>query len=146
LAYESTKKNQYLQIATKSLNFLINTQTINNIFVPIGNRGWYTKGSTRAIYDQQSVEASCTTEAAIAAFRNTGEEAYLKAAHDAFEWFFGRNLKGVTLYDPENGSCSDGITPQGLNQNKGAESTLAYLQARLNLEEIKNITAKQVTI
>jgi len=41
------------------------------------------------------------------------------------------------LYDPENGSCCDGITPQGLNQNKGAESTLAYLQARLNLEEIK---------
>jgi hypothetical protein len=119
------------------MKFLINTQTINDIFVPIGNRGWYRKGSNRAIYDQQSVEASCTTEAAIAAFRNTGEEVYLKAAYDAFEWFFGRNLQGLTLYDSENGSCCDGITPQGLNQNRGSESTLAYLQARLNLEEIK---------
>ena len=95
------------------------------------------KDLTRAIYDQQSVEASCTTEAAIAAFRNTGEEAYLQAAYEAFEWFLGGNLKGLTLYDPENGSCCDGITPQGLNLNKGAEATLAYLQARLNLEEIK---------
>ena len=81
--------------------------------------------------------ASCTTEAAIAAFRNTSEEAYLKAAYDAFEWFLGGNLKGLTVYDPENGSCCDGITPEGLNLNKGAESTIAYLQARLTLEDVK---------
>ena len=79
----------YLKVASKSMKFLINIQTINKVFVPIGNRGWYRKGSNRAIYDQQSVEASCTTEAAIAAFRNTNEEVYLKAAYDAFEWFFG---------------------------------------------------------
>ena len=143
LAYEASNKIRYLQAATRSMKFLIKTQSIGNIFVPIGNQGWYRKGSTRAIYDQQSIEASCTTEAAIAAFRNTGEEAYLQAAYNAFEWFFGRNLKKVVLYDPENGSCCDGITPQGLNQNRGAEATLAYLQARLNLEEIKNITSKE---
>ncbi|MGD0204764.1 MAG: glycosyltransferase [Candidatus Bathyarchaeia archaeon] len=137
LAYEATGENRYLQVASKSMKFLINTQTINKVFVPIGNRGWYRKGSDRALYDQQSIEASCTTEAAIAAFRNTSEEVYLEAAYEAFEWFLGGNLKGLTLYDPENGSCCDAITPQGLNLNKGAEATIAYLQARLNLEEIK---------
>ena len=144
LAYEATGKECYLQIASKSMKFLIKTQTINKVFVPIGNRGWYKKGSKRAIYDQQSIEASCTTEAAIDAFRNTHEEAYLKAAYVAFEWFFGGNMKGVTLYDPENGSCCDGITPQGLNLNKGAEATLSYLQARLNLEEIKQNSEKSI--
>jgi uncharacterized protein YyaL (SSP411 family) len=139
LAYEASGENRYLQVASKSMKFLINTQTINKVFVPIGNRGWYRKGSDRAIYDQQSVEASCTTEAAIAAFRSTSEEVYLEAAYEAFEWFLGGNLKGLMLYDPENGSCCDGITPQGLNLNKGAEATLAYLQARLNLEEVKKI-------
>ena len=137
LAYEATGEDKYLQVASKSMKFLINTQTINGVFVPIGNRGWYKKGSDRAIYDQQSVEAACTTEAAIAAFRNTNEEGYLKAAYEAFEWFFGKNLQSLTLYDPENGSCCDGITSQGLNQNKGAEATLSYLQARLNFEELK---------
>jgi hypothetical protein len=137
LAYEVTGENRYLQIASKAMKFLINTQTINNVFVPIGNRGWYKRGSNRAIYDQQTIEAACTTEAAIAAFRNTNEAAYLKAAYDAFEWFLGGNLKGLTLYDPENGSCCDGITPRGLNLNKGAEATLSYLQARLNLEEVR---------
>src|SRR5450759_4276515 len=137
LAYEATGEDRYLQVASKSMKFLINTQTINGVFVPIGNRGWYKKGSDRAIYDQQSVEAACTTEAAIAAFRNTNEEGYLIAAYEAFEWFFGGNLQGLTLYSKENGSCCDGITPQGLNQNKGAEATLSYLQARLNFEELK---------
>jgi hypothetical protein len=139
LAYESTGEKIYLNVASKSMKFLINIQTINEIFVPIGNLGWYRKGSNRAIYDQQTIEASCTTEAAIAAFRNTQEEAYRKAAYDAFGWFFGRNLKGAMLYDPKNGSCCDGITPHGLNLNKGAESTLAYLQARLNIEEVKTL-------
>jgi len=137
LAYEATGANNYLQVATKSMKFIVNTQTINKVFVPIGNRGWYRRGFNRAIYDQQSVEASCTTESAIAAFRNTNEEIYLKAAYDAFKWYFGGNLKGLTLYDPENGSCCDGITPHGLNQNKGAEATISYLQARLNLEEVQ---------
>ena len=139
LAYEATGESRYFQVASKSMKFLINTQTINNLFTPIGNRGWYKKGSDRAIYDQQPVEASCTTEAAIAAFRNTNEEAYLKAAYKAFEWFLGGNPKGLMLYDPENGSCCDGLTPQGLNLNKGAEATISYLQARLNLEELKQV-------
>jgi hypothetical protein len=139
LAYEATGVNSYLKVATKSIKFLMNIQTINNVFVPIGNRGWYKRGSNRAIYDQQPVEAACTIEAAIAAFRNTNEQVYLQAAYEAFEWFLGGNLKGLTLYDTENGSCCDGITPQGLNQNKGAEATLSYLQARLNLEELKKI-------
>ncbi len=136
LAYEATGEDTYLQVASKSINFLIKTQTINKVFVPIGNRGWYKKGSERAIYDQQPVEAACTTEATIAAFRNTNKQSYLEAAHQAFEWYFGGNLQGLTLYNQENGSCCDGITPQGLNQNKGAEATLSYLQARLNLEEL----------
>ena len=139
LAYEATGEDRYLQVASKSMKFLIKTQIIKGLFVPIGNRGWYKKGSDRAIYDQQSVEAACTTEAAIAAFRNTNEEGYLKAAYEAFEWFFGGNLQGLTLYSQENGSCCDGITPEGLNQNKGAEATLSYLQARLNFEELNQI-------
>jgi hypothetical protein len=135
-AYEATGETIYLKVAAKSMKFLMNIQTINNVFVPIGNCGWYKRGSNRAIYDQQPIEAACTTEAAIAAFRNTNEHAYLQAAYEAFEWFLGANLKGLMLYDQENGSCSDGMTPEGLNQNKGAEATLSYLQARLNLEEL----------
>jgi hypothetical protein len=137
LAYKATGEDRYLKVAWKSIKFLINTQTLNNIFVPIGNQGWYKRGHERAIYDQQPIEASCMIDAAIAAFQNTNNEVYLNAAYDAFKWFLGGNLKGLVLVNPGNGSCCDGLTPQGLNLNKGAEATVAYLQAQLNMENLK---------
>jgi hypothetical protein len=48
------------------------------------------------------------------------------------------------VYNPETGGCCDGITPHGLNLNKGAEANVAYLQARLNLEDIKANTKNQL--
>jgi hypothetical protein len=137
LAYEATGDNLYLQIAVKSMKFLVSTLDMNGTFVPIGNRGWYRKGLDRAIYDQQSIEASCMIDAATAAFRNTKDETYVKAAYSAFDWFFGKNLQGKVVYDLESGGCCDGLTPFGLNLNKGAESTIAYLQARLTIDRIK---------
>jgi hypothetical protein len=138
LAYDCTKKKQYLETAKSSLDFLLQVQMIENIFVPIGNNGWYKKGKERAIYDQQSIEASCMTEAALAAFNTTGEQKYRKIAYKIFEWFLGKNMQGVMVYNPKNGACHDGLTPQGLNLNNGAESTVAYLSARLELEKTKN--------
>ncbi len=138
LAYEATKEKKYLQTALSSLDFLLDVQTIDGTFVPIGNDGWYRKDAARAVYDQQPIEACCMVDAAIAAFRSTHNEVYRRAAYTAFEWFLGRNLNGLSLYDSKTGSCCDGINPQGLNQNKGAESNIAYLLARLNLEDLNH--------
>ena len=52
----------------------------------------------------------------------------------SFEWFLGRNTRGLPVYDFASGGCHDGLGPTGLNANEGAESTLAYLQALLALE------------
>jgi hypothetical protein len=135
-AYMCTKNDKYLQVAKDSLDFVLKVQMIDDKFVPIGNRGWYNKGSERAIYDQQSVEASCMVEAALMAFRVTGEANYQKAAYTMFEWFFGRNTKGLAVYNSETGGCHDGITPDGLNLNEGAEATVSYIMARLELEKL----------
>jgi hypothetical protein len=134
LAYICTKKEKYLQVANDSMKFLLQVQMIDNKFVPIGNNGWYKRGGERAIYDQQSIEASCMVEAALAAFRATGDENYQKAAYTIFEWFLGRNSRDVAVYKLETGGCHDGITSKGLNLNEGAEATVSYLMARLELE------------
>jgi hypothetical protein len=136
LAYYCTEEKKYLDVAKQSLDFLFQVQTIDDVFVPIGNRGWYQKSHERAVYDQQSIEASCMVEAALAAFRTTSEEKYQKAAYKIFEWFLGRNLAGLMVYNPETGGCHDGITPLGLNLNEGAEATVSYLTARLELEAL----------
>jgi len=75
-------------------------------------------------------------EAAATAYRVTGSGKYLDAAKRAFNWFVGKNTDGAELYDPATGACFDGITPQGVNLNLGAESTISYLLARLAMEKL----------
>ena len=70
------------------------------------------------------------------AYRVTGSATYRARAVDAFGWFHGRNRWGLTVYDEDTGGCHDGIGRGGLNANEGAESTLAYWQARIALESV----------
>ena len=67
--------------------------------------------------------------ACLAACRCTGDPFWFHEAHRAFEWFLGRNDLARALHDPLTGGCSDGLHPDRLNENQGAESTLAYLIA-----------------
>lgn len=137
LAYESTGKNEFLNVAQETLEFLIKVQVIKGMFVPIGNKGWYPKGGKRSFYDQQPVEAATMIEAVSSALQLTGDKNYQNIAHIVFNWFFGKNLSGVTLYDQTTGGCFDGINPEGLNLNQGAESTLSYLLARIEIEKLR---------
>ncbi len=136
LAYESTGSPEFLHVAQATLGFLIRVQLIKGMFVPIGNKGWYPKGGKRSLYDQQPLEAATMIEAASSAFRLTGEKSYQNTANTVFDWFFGKNLTGAVLYDRTTGGCFDGINPEGLNLNQGAESTLSYLLARIEMEKM----------
>jgi len=138
-AYDSIRDEEYLRVAKESLDFLLQVQMINDRFMPIGNNGWYKRGGERAFYDQQSIEASCMVEATLEALRITGDKKYRSAAYTVFEWFLGRNSQGLAVYNPETGGCHDGITPQGLNLNEGAEATVSYLLARLEIEALTSL-------
>ncbi len=137
-AYDISGDEKYLQIAKESFDFLVELQVVDEKFAPIGNRGWYMKDGHRALYDQQPIEASCMVEAAVTAFQVTNEEKYQRVAYIAFDWFLGKNSKNAMVYDPTTGACYDGITPQGLNMNQGAEATISYLLARLELETLSD--------
>ena len=134
-AYESTKEATYLQVAQSSLDFLIKIQIVGDMFIPIGTKGWLKKNGRRALYDQQPIEASCMVETALMALNSTGEERYKRTAQIAFEWYHGRNTLNVTPYNRKTSTCYDGITPDGLNRNQGAEATLSYYLAYLKLKE-----------
>ncbi len=77
------------------------------------------------------------TEAAITAFRETGDKNYRLAAKTIFTWFHGKNTQNLAVYDINNGGCYDGITPKGLNLNMGAESTVGYLISALEIQSLK---------
>ena len=135
LAYDITGREKFLDIAIDSFDFLCKSTVTNGIFWPIGNRGWYVRGGSKALYDQQPVEAGGMVEAALDAFKITDERKYLEIARIAMRWFLGKNSAGLKIYDEKTGRCYDGITPCGLNLNQGAESMLSYMLAKLKIEE-----------
>lgn len=136
-AYRMVGNQKYLSVAKESMEFLLKTQIVKGVFVPIGNDGWYKRGGKRALHDQQPLEASGMVETAIDAFYATKNRNYLKVANVIFEWFLGRNIENAMLYNPETGGCFDGLCRNSVNMNQGGESSISYLLARLKLEELK---------
>ena len=84
--------------------------------------------------DEQPLEAAALVEAELTAFALTREAEHGRRAIKAFEWFLGSNRLRKPLYDFATGGCSDGLGSESLNDNEGAESTLAFHQAALLLD------------
>jgi glycosyltransferase involved in cell wall biosynthesis len=127
--------------ALDSLAWLADIQrdkTNGGHFVPIGSNGFYKRGGERARFDQQPVEAQAMVSACLEAHRITGDKNWYKEARRAFDWFLGRNDLNRPIYDPTTGGCRDGLHPDRPNENQGAESSLAFLQAVLELRLAEN--------
>jgi glycosyltransferase involved in cell wall biosynthesis len=84
--------------------------------------------------DEQPLDAAALVEAELTAFAITRRVEHGRRAIRAFEWFLGRNRLRTPLYDFATGGCSDGLGAEALNDNEGAESTLAFHQAALLLD------------
>jgi len=135
-AYAATKKKAYLSCAEKSLGFLLETTFSQGYFSPIGQNGWYLRNGKRAYFDQQPEDASSMTQTLAVAWRITRQERYLKLTQDTFQWFLGKNHLKQMVYDETTGGCYDGLGQQTVNLNQGAESTISYLLARLDMEKL----------
>ena len=126
--------DELLQIGLTSLDWLSSVQQDRRgHFSPIGCHGFFHKGGERAWWDQQPLEATATVAACLAAYETTRDPRWFVRAESAFSWFLGRNAILTPVADVTDGSCCDGIEPGGVNQNMGAESTLAYLMALSDL-------------
>jgi hypothetical protein len=119
-----------------SLKWLIANQTEDGHFVPIGSNGWYVQSGPRARFDQQPIEANAMVEACVEAFNITRDKSWFDNAVMCFNWFLGQNDLNLPLYDPKTGGCRDGLMADGINQNQGAESSLAWLLSLMTLQKL----------
>jgi glycosyltransferase involved in cell wall biosynthesis len=145
LSYLITHDEKYKKIATNLLNFLTscNYDNTNKQFDFIGQNGWYKKGSKKADYDQQPLEAAGAVETYLTAYQVTGKEQYYDLAWEAFEWFFGKNRNHRYLYDETTYGVFDGLNTRGVNENEGAESIICFLMAALSLKSsLKRLRTK----
>ena len=134
--YQVTQEPHYLEIGLRTLEFLISKTFENNMFIPIGQRGWYLQNQERAYFDQQPIDAGYTVQTLIIAYKITKYEKYKNFAINAFQWFLGKNVLKQTMYNEQTGGCHDGLGESSINLNQGAEATISYLMARLSLMDV----------
>jgi glycosyltransferase involved in cell wall biosynthesis len=122
----------------ESLDWLLEMQRceINRHFVPIGSQGFYHQNGEKARFDQQPLEAAGAVSACLQAYQVTGDSRWRRQAWSAFNWFLGDNDLQLPLYDSVTGGCRDGLHPDRSNENQGAESTLSFLMALLEMRSL----------
>lgn len=126
----------------RSLRWLIAVQTAPaGHFRPVGSEGFMLARTTPLPFDQQPLEAAATIGACAAAQRIQPGGGWQGEAARAFAWFLGDNDLAIPLVDLADGSCRDGLHPDRANENRGAESVLAWL---MGLADMRGMDAEFV--
>lgn len=131
--------DRMISAGLESLDWLSNVQhcEIKRHFVPIGSQGFYRQDGAKARFDQQPIEAAGAISACLQAYKVTGDSRWRNEAWSAFNWFLGDNDLQLPLYDSATGGCRDGLHPDRANENQGAESTLSFLMALLEMRSLQ---------
>jgi glycosyltransferase involved in cell wall biosynthesis len=143
LAGSACSDDRMISAGLDSMDWLMETQRCqaNGHFVPIGSQGFYRQGGEKARFDQQPLEAAGAVSACLQAYRVTADRRWRDEAWSAFNWFLGGNDLQVPLYDCVTGGCRDGLHPERANENQGAESTLSFLMALLEMRALQETEA-----
>lgn len=131
-AFNGDKK--CLKIAHESLSFLNEILFNKGYLNIIGNQGWYQRGGTLPSFDQQPVDAASIAFACWEAYQNLGKKEYVYLADLAHQWYRGKNINGLSLYNEANGGCYDALNRDGVNLNQGAEAVLSLLLTDLLID------------
>ena len=138
--------DRMISAGLESLDWLSTAQRceINRHFVSIGSQGFYHQGGEKARFDQQPLEAAGAVSACLQAYRVTRDSRWRNEAWSAFNWFLGDNDLQLPLYDSVTGGCRDGLHPDRANENQGAESTLSFLMALLEMRSLPAPEQKEI--
>jgi glycosyltransferase involved in cell wall biosynthesis len=132
------QRPEMIECGLRALGFLLAVQKSDDgSFQPVGSNGGFPRGGEKARFDQRPIEAATTLDACVQAWHVTRDQKWLDEARMCYEWFLGRNDLGTSLYDHASGGCRDGLHADRVNQNEGAEATLAWLLSAMSMETVK---------
>lgn len=132
------KDDRLLHRGRQALDWLLKVQTASDGHVSlVGNKGWLQRGKPKPDFDQQPVEIAALIGACKAAYRVSGDTRYLSEMRRCFDWFLGSNDISQPMIDFKSKGCYDGLKPDCVNLNQGAESLLSWLLSLLIMHEMQ---------
>ena len=134
-AYLATQRKDYQDVAYQSFDFLLRCLFVKDDQIKvISNDGWWIKGEECNEGGEQPIDVCYTIMALSLFYQVSHRRSYQEKLHAAFSWYLGNNHLSQIIYNPITGGCFDGLEQGHVNQNQGAESTVCYLIARLQME------------
>ncbi len=117
------------------LSWLLSVETTDGHLspTPVAGRG---PGEHGPAFDQQPIEIAALADACSRAAAVDASAEWPEVIRAAAAWFEGANDVNVLMWDPETGAGFDGLQPDGVNRNQGAESTLAVLSTLQHAQRI----------
>lgn len=103
---------------------------------PVGGRG---PDDDRPAFDQQPIEVATLADACARAASVDPSAIWSDGVAMAAAWFMGDNDTGQVMWDPETGGGYDGLLADGVNQNQGAESTLAVISTLQHAQRLSAV-------
>ena len=142
--YES-KNLRMVEVGCESLKWLARrtTSRTSDIFVPIGSMGFFVEGRREGPL-RSTAGRSLRNHFRLLAC----QPCHRRASHGLtrhgppFAGSWAANDLEIPLYDPATGGCRDGLHPDRVNENQGAESTLSFLMALLDMQSIEAPTVE----
>jgi glycosyltransferase involved in cell wall biosynthesis len=138
LAWKVTGVNSFRDVALESFNFLNDHIFSKERIRVVSNKGWHLRGNkirTNVYGGEQPVDVAYSILALSTFYKEFRDKDYKEKMVLAFNWFLGKNHLNQTIYNPATGGCYDGLEGVYINLNQGAESTLSYLMARLEMSK-----------
>jgi hypothetical protein len=102
--------------------------------------GWTTDNTSQGGH-QQPIEVSSFADAAAAAYEATTDQHWLDVMNMCIRWFLGENDGKTYMIDESSGGCYDGLYPDGVNPNQGAESSLALVSVMQHADRISTLVS-----
>ncbi|MGK6318843.1 glycosyltransferase [Sphingomonas sp. DT-204] len=119
-------RDDFIRTGIETLEWIVERQTSpEGRFRAVGTESFGRPYADPLPFDQQPLEAQATIDACTAAYEATHDGRWIEEADRAYRWYLGVNDLDLPLASVSDGGCFDGLQPDGLNRNQGAESILA---------------------
>ncbi|MCP9273983.1 glycosyltransferase [Mycolicibacterium arenosum] len=120
------------------LEWLLGVETHDDHLSPssVDGRG---PGDTEPAFDQQPIEVAALADACARAAASDPRQIWPDGVRSAVAWFQGDNDSGQVMWDPLTGAGFDGLHSDGVNLNRGAESTLAVISTLQHAQRLSPV-------
>lgn len=126
LAGFHTNHDNLIRQGRHALEWLWQLQLVGGRLSVVPHHGWL-PGDALPAFDQQPIEVAALVDACATAYDVTSDPIWLERIDLGRRWFDGHNDQGIAMHDPATGAGFDALTLDGRNDNRGAESTIAFL-------------------